>query len=135
MSGYSAGFPPDVFEAALQHALPLAGYHLADMWVRFTEARLTVLQARAVSEKRRKQFQALTAALTSSHPRTSEAEEAAAEAQAKVVEAKRALHQAQAETVDAEQAFRDILEEIQSDPSFYLCPPIHHSRDDGHAQA
>eukprot|EP00961_Rhodomonas_salina_P021625 290520-Rhodomonas_salina.1 len=30
---YSSGFPPDFFEAALQHASPLAGYHLVDMWV------------------------------------------------------------------------------------------------------
>eukprot|EP00961_Rhodomonas_salina_P154933 2087029-Rhodomonas_salina.1 len=49
MSGYSAGFPPDVFETALQHARPLAGHHLADVWVRFTEARLAVLHARAAS--------------------------------------------------------------------------------------
>eukprot|EP00961_Rhodomonas_salina_P047961 644057-Rhodomonas_salina.1 len=47
MSGYSAGFPPYVFETALQHACPHAGHHVADMWVRFTEARLTVLHARA----------------------------------------------------------------------------------------
>eukprot|EP00961_Rhodomonas_salina_P061809 829847-Rhodomonas_salina.1 len=46
MSGYSSGFPPTFFEATLQHARPLAGYHLADMWVRFTEARLTVLTVR-----------------------------------------------------------------------------------------
>eukprot|EP00961_Rhodomonas_salina_P136294 1833740-Rhodomonas_salina.2 len=31
MSGYSSGFPPYFFEAALQHASPLAGYHLADV--------------------------------------------------------------------------------------------------------
>eukprot|EP00961_Rhodomonas_salina_P159160 2143261-Rhodomonas_salina.1 len=60
----SSAFPPDFFEDALQHARPLAGYHLADMWVRFTEARQTVLQACSVSESRTKQIQALTAALS-----------------------------------------------------------------------
>eukprot|EP00961_Rhodomonas_salina_P098109 1320578-Rhodomonas_salina.2 len=135
MSGYSSGSPPDFFEAALQHARQLAGYHLADVWVRFTEARLTVLQACLVSKNQTKQIRALTAALSSAQTRASEAEEAAAEAQSKVVEAERALLEAQAETLDAERGFRDILEEIQSYQSFYLGPPVHHPGDNRHAQA
>eukprot|EP00961_Rhodomonas_salina_P219871 2971951-Rhodomonas_salina.1 len=68
MSGYSSGFPPDFFEAALQHAHPRAGYHPADtmMWVRFTEAKLAVLQARSVSKDRTEQLQTLMAASPSS---------------------------------------------------------------------
>eukprot|EP00961_Rhodomonas_salina_P176462 2378381-Rhodomonas_salina.1 len=134
MSGYSSGFPPDFFETALQHARPLAGYHLAEMWVRFTEARLTVLQARSVSASRAKQIQALTTALSSAQTRAREAEEAAAKAQSKFVEAIRALLKAQAETLDAEKEFGDVLEEIQSDLSFYLEPPVHHAGHDRHAQ-
>eukprot|EP00961_Rhodomonas_salina_P069481 933082-Rhodomonas_salina.1 len=42
MSGYSSGFPPYFFEAALQHSHPRVGYHPADMWVRFTEAKLAI---------------------------------------------------------------------------------------------
>eukprot|EP00961_Rhodomonas_salina_P058024 779597-Rhodomonas_salina.1 len=32
MLGYSSCFPPNFFEAALQHAHPRVGYHPADMW-------------------------------------------------------------------------------------------------------
>eukprot|EP00961_Rhodomonas_salina_P220072 2975285-Rhodomonas_salina.1 len=134
MSGYSSGFPPDFFETALQHARPLAGYHLAEMWARFTEARLTVLRARSVSASRAKQFQALTAAQSGAQTRACKAEEAAAEARSKCAEAERAWLEAQAETLDAEKEFGDVLEEIQSDPSFYLGPPVHHSGDDRHVQ-
>eukprot|EP00961_Rhodomonas_salina_P219799 2971032-Rhodomonas_salina.1 len=63
MSGYSAGFPPDVFETALQHARPHVGYHLVDLWVRFTEARMTVLHARAVSSAHAREIDELLTAL------------------------------------------------------------------------
>eukprot|EP00961_Rhodomonas_salina_P003853 53052-Rhodomonas_salina.1 len=120
MSGYSSGFPPEYFEAALQYSRPLTDCHLTEMWVRFTEARLTVLQARSASADKTKQCQALSAALSSAQSRVRQAEEAAAEAQASLTEAERALRDAQAETLDAEQGFGDVLEEIQSDSSFGL---------------
>eukprot|EP00961_Rhodomonas_salina_P178879 2413428-Rhodomonas_salina.1 len=123
MSGYSSGFPPYFFETALQHARPLAGYHLADLWAQFTEARLTVLQARAVSASRAKQLQALTAAQPGAQTGGRKAEEAAAEARSKCAAAERAWLEAQAETLDAEKELGDVLEEIQSDQSFYLGPP------------
>eukprot|EP00961_Rhodomonas_salina_P042505 571093-Rhodomonas_salina.1 len=124
MSGYSAGFPPDVFETALQHARPLAGHHLADMWVRFTEARLTVLHARAASTAQEKQVEDLVAALSDSPTDAWEAQAAWAGLQARIAEARRALLEAQAEVLDAERSFGDVLEEIRSDPSFDGGPPI-----------
>eukprot|EP00961_Rhodomonas_salina_P021339 286750-Rhodomonas_salina.1 len=124
MSGYSAGFPPDVFETALRHARPLAGHHLTDMWVRFTEARLTVLHARAASTTQANQVDKLVAALSNSPMDALEAQTAWAGQQARIAEARRALLEAQAEVLDAERAFGDVLEEIRSDPSFYGCPPI-----------
>eukprot|EP00961_Rhodomonas_salina_P080927 1088544-Rhodomonas_salina.2 len=114
MSGYSSGYPPDFFEAALQHSSPLAGHHLADVWVRFTEARLAVRQARSVSISWAKQVEDLTAALASAQAGTREAEGALAEAQSKAMEEERALLEAQTETLDAERDFGDVLEEILS---------------------
>eukprot|EP00961_Rhodomonas_salina_P236886 3202036-Rhodomonas_salina.1 len=123
MSGYSSGFPPDFFEAALQHAHPRVGYHPVDMWVRFTEAKLAVLQARSVSKTRTEQLQTLTATLSSLQTSARKAEGATAEMHSKIVEAERALLEAQAATLDAEREFWDMIEEIQSDKSFYCCPP------------
>eukprot|EP00961_Rhodomonas_salina_P270998 3661986-Rhodomonas_salina.1 len=97
MSGYSLGYPSDVFEATLQHALPLAGHYLADVWVRFTEARLVVLQARSASTSQAKQIDNLTAALARAQIETLETKGALAETQAKVMEAERAC-KAQTET-------------------------------------
>eukprot|EP00961_Rhodomonas_salina_P020714 278553-Rhodomonas_salina.1 len=84
MSGYSLGFPPDFFEAALQHAHPSVGYHPADMWVRFTEAKLAVLQARSVSKDLAEQLQTLTAASSSAQASVRKTVEATAEMQAKI---------------------------------------------------
>eukprot|EP00961_Rhodomonas_salina_P205410 2772741-Rhodomonas_salina.1 len=128
MSGYSSGFPPNFFEAALQHAHTRVGYHPADMWVRFTEAKLAVLQARSVSKDRTEQLQALMAASSSLQASVRKTEEAITKMQAKIVEAERVWRDAQATTLDSEREFGDMLEEIQSDPSFYCGPPFQHSR-------
>eukprot|EP00961_Rhodomonas_salina_P149153 2007598-Rhodomonas_salina.1 len=117
MSGYSLGFPHDFFEAALQYSHPLTDCSLTEMWVRFTEARLTFLQTLSASASQAKQCQALTTALSSAQSRVRQAEEAAAEARSKLTEAERALLEIQAETLDAEKEFGDVLEEIRSDMS------------------
>eukprot|EP00961_Rhodomonas_salina_P239960 3241773-Rhodomonas_salina.1 len=74
------GYSPYVFETALQLSCQLAGHYLVDLWVRFTEDRLAVRQARAVSKSQVKQVEHLAAALTSAQAKTSKAERAMAEA-------------------------------------------------------
>eukprot|EP00961_Rhodomonas_salina_P124111 1672669-Rhodomonas_salina.1 len=86
------------------------------MWVRFTEAKLAVLQARSVNNDRAEQLQALMAASSSSPASVRTTEEATAEMQAKIKEAERVLRDAQATTLDAEREYGDMLEEIRSDP-------------------
>eukprot|EP00961_Rhodomonas_salina_P121602 1637224-Rhodomonas_salina.1 len=75
--------------AALQHAHQRVGYHPADLWVRFTEAKLAVLQARSVGKDQAEQLQTLMAALSSSQASVRMTEEATAEMQAKIEEAER----------------------------------------------
>eukprot|EP00961_Rhodomonas_salina_P250117 3380884-Rhodomonas_salina.1 len=82
------------------------------MWVRFTEAKLAVLQARSVDKDQAEQLQTLMAAASSSQTSVRTPEEATAEMQAKIEEAERVWRDAQATTLDAEREFGDMLEEI-----------------------
>eukprot|EP00961_Rhodomonas_salina_P193032 2604823-Rhodomonas_salina.2 len=94
------------------------------MWVRFTEARLTVLHARAASTTLAKEVDDLEAALSDAPTDAWEAQAAWAGPLVRIAEAHRTLLEAQAEVLDAERSFSDILEEIKSDPSSYGGPPI-----------
>eukprot|EP00961_Rhodomonas_salina_P050067 672471-Rhodomonas_salina.1 len=67
------------------------------------------------------------AAVSSSQVSVHTPEEAAAGMQAKIKEADRVWRDARATTLDAKREFRDMLEEIRSDPSFYCGPPFQHS--------
>eukprot|EP00961_Rhodomonas_salina_P256376 3464703-Rhodomonas_salina.1 len=104
------------------------------MLVRFTKARLTILHALAASTTQAKQVDDLVAALSDAPTDAWEAQAAWAWSQAKIAEARRALLEAQAEVLDAERSFRDVLEEIQSEPSFYGGPPVQCSEQDGLVQ-
>eukprot|EP00961_Rhodomonas_salina_P050621 679832-Rhodomonas_salina.1 len=72
------------------------------MWVRFTEARLAVLQARSVDKDLAGQLQALMAAVSSPQVSDHTQEEASAGIQAKIEEADRVWRDARATTLDAE---------------------------------
>eukprot|EP00961_Rhodomonas_salina_P182619 2465311-Rhodomonas_salina.1 len=97
------------------------------MWVRFTEAKLAVLQASSVDKDRAEQLQTLMGAVSSAQASVLTSEEAAVGMQAKLEEADRVWRDARATTLDVEREFGDMLEEIRSYQSFSCSPPFQHS--------